>query len=193
MLQADFVITSMSLAMRWALALHDNEVILGFDRNRAGGSYKNMMIHAHHDADPCQDPNVDSTNWLNFMEDADLITELKLGRYFAFLRSLLEMSHSFQGLQFCNSHLLDTYSLFRLPFECRTMIEDNDASKSKFDEHRNLEGGRSKRIERYFGPSQRVFRLPVLSNDQDLFNMFDGILPVFCNRSDLVDPYVKFK
>ena len=77
------------------------------------------------------------------------------------------------------------------------MLEDDEASKSDVVQRRNKfsEGilRRSKQSEIYFGVDRRIFRLPVLSNDQDKFNMYDGILPIFCNRSDIFDPYVKFK
>ena len=181
MLQADLIITS----MRWALGLHDFAVSVGLDRNCRGCSLKKMRNRALHDDDPCRDKMVDSTGWMNFLDDAEGALEMKLERFYAFLRSLLVWSQEFPGLAFLNSHLLDTPFLYLLPFECRQNIESNEAMY--VDEHRNPGGVRSKWSERYF--SQSVFRLPVLT--KDVKSMFYQILPVFCDRSDLVDPYVK--
>jgi hypothetical protein len=180
-LQADFVISS----MRWALGLHEFAVSVGFDRNRRGGSLQKMRNRAINDDDPTRDKFVDTTGWMNFMDDAEGAMEMKLERFYAFSRALRTWSTRFPGLAFLNSHLLDTFFLFCLPFECRESIELEEAAK--LDEHRNPPGGRSKWSERYF--SQPSFRLPVL--DSDVTSMYYQILPEFCDRSDILDPYVK--
>ena len=66
-LQADFVISS----MLWALGLHEFAVSVGFDRNRRGGSLHKMRNRAINDDDPTRDKFVDTTGWMNFMDDAE--------------------------------------------------------------------------------------------------------------------------
>jgi hypothetical protein len=130
-----------------------------------------------------RDRMVDAIGWMDFLDNAE--SAMKLERFYAFLRALLTWSARFPGLAFLNSHLLDTHFMFLLPFECSENIELNEATK--FDEHRNQPGGRSKWSKRYF--AQSVFRLPVLDND--VTSMYYQILPVICDKSDILDPYVK--
>lgn len=180
-LQADFVISS----MRWAIKLHDFAIRHGFDKHRRCGSLKKLRIRIDHDTDRYRDKLLDTKGWMEFVEDVDGALEMKAERYYSFMRRLLDVSHRLPQMTYLNSHLLDTYFLFELPFECSRSIQDNEARR--FDVERNHPKGRSKCSDVYF--RQHEFRLPVLSDDpkSPLFE----ILPVFCDKSDITDPHVK--